>query len=99
MAAKYSGDTFHYLLSGDCCGIDTDPTAGLSYNADQVITRNWGTDVITYDEETQTYSYQARDLQDMQNLNLQVDGTQEFTLPNSGVNNRDITFDLNNDHT
>jgi hypothetical protein len=99
LAARYSGDTFHHLLSGDCCGIDTDSSSGLSYNSEQVVIRNWGTDVMTYNEETQSYSYEARDLEDMQNLNLQVDGTQEFALGGGyGSSTREVTFDLNNDH-
>jgi len=98
MAAEYSGDTFHHLLGGDCCGIDEDSTSSLYYGVDQTITRNWGTDVLTYDADTQSYSYQARDLLDMQNVNLQSDGTQEFLLSNGVQENRRITFDLNNNH-
>ncbi len=99
MAAEYSGNTFHHLLSGDCCGIDESSSSSLYYNADQTITRNWGTDVLTYDAETQSYSYQARDLLDMENLNLQSDGTQEYVLSNNGVEqDKAITFDLNNNH-
>ena len=99
MAAEYSGNTFHHLLSGDCCGIDESSSSSLYYSADQTITRNWGTDVLTYDEESQSYSYQARDLLEMENLNLQSDGTQEFILGNDGSQEgRTITFDLNNNH-
>ncbi len=99
MAAEYSGDTFHYLLGGDCCGIDESSASSLYYNSSQIITRNWGTDVLTYDEETKSYSYQARDLEQMENMNLQSDGTQEFYLGNEGLaEGRRITFDINNNH-
>ena len=97
-AAEYSGNTFHHLLSGDCCGIDQDSSSALSYNSNQVITRNWGTDVMTYNEESKSYSYQARDLQDMENLNISVDGTQEFLIEKEYSESRNITFDLNNDN-
>ena len=98
MAAEYSGDTFHHLLAGDCCGITDDSTSSLYYGNDHTITRNWGTDVLTFDADTQSYSYQARDLLDMQNLNLQSDGTQEFLLSDGVQEGRRITFDLNNNH-
>ena len=98
MAAEYSGDTFHHLLAGDCCGITDDSTSSLYYGNDHTITRNWGTDVLTFDADTQSYSYQARDLLDMQNLNLQSDGTQEFLLSDGMQEGRRITFDLNNNH-
>jgi len=98
-AAEYSGNTFHHLMSGDCCGIDENTNSSLYYNQDQIITKNWGQDVLTYDEETEAYSYQARDLLDMENLNLQSDGTQEFVLGNNGYNETSVaTFDLNNNH-
>tara|TARA_R100000329_G_scaffold128063_1_gene106816 strand:+ start:1245 stop:2162 length:918 start_codon:yes stop_codon:yes gene_type:complete len=97
--AEYASNTFHHLLSGDCCGVEEDMSSGLYYNSEQIITRNWGQDVLTYDEETQSYSYQARDLEDMENLNLMSDGTQEFYLGNGGAQeNRRITFDINNNH-
>ena len=54
-----------------------------------MITRNWGTDVLTYDEATGSYSYQQRDLLDSMNLNLLSDGTQDFFFGNGikgGVN-------------
>tara|TARA_R110002073_G_scaffold163550_4_gene319641 strand:- start:210 stop:1031 length:822 start_codon:yes stop_codon:yes gene_type:complete len=99
MAAEYSGDTFHHLLSGDCCGVSEDSDSSLYYNNDQVVTRNWGTDVLTYDKESQSYSYQARDLLDMENLNLQSDGTQEFILDNGSYQEgKRITFDINNNN-
>tara|TARA_B100000768_G_C11255355_1_gene366120 strand:- start:265 stop:1185 length:921 start_codon:yes stop_codon:yes gene_type:complete len=100
MAAEYSGNTFHHLLGGDCCGVGEDSSSSLYYSNDQTITRNWGTDVLTYNEETQSYSYEARDLTDMENLNLQSDSTQNFTLANGSEYNQsnNITFDLNNDH-
>jgi hypothetical protein len=99
MAAEYSGDTFHHLLGGDCCGISENSADSLYYGQGQVITRNWGTDVLTYNEETQSYSYEARDLEDMENLNLLSDGTQDFYLGNGGYSDaRRITFDINNNH-
>ncbi len=99
MAAEYSGDTFHHLLGGDCCGVDEDSSNSLYYNNEQIITRNWGTDVLTYSEDTGIYSYQARDLEQMENMNLQSDGTQEFYLGNGGLaEGRRITFDINNNH-
>tara|TARA_R100001126_G_C4856951_1_gene165208 strand:+ start:154 stop:1071 length:918 start_codon:yes stop_codon:yes gene_type:complete len=99
MPAEYSGNTFHHLLSGDCCDIDNNSGSSLHYNDNQIVTRNWGTDVLTYDSATQTYSYQERDLQDMENLNISTDGTQSFILGNQGdYESRRITFDLNNNN-
>ena len=98
MAAEYSGDTFHHLLCGSCCGISEDSTSSLHYGQNNTIVRNWGTDVLTYNEATESYSYEARDLQEMQNLNLQTDGTQEFNLAGSDYENRRITFDINNNN-
>lgn len=98
MAAEYSGNTFHHLLSGDCCGVTNDPSSAIHYNTAQTVTRNFGTQVMTYNEEAGTYSYQERDLENLERLNLSIDGTQEFRLEDSGEENRRITFDLNNDH-
>jgi hypothetical protein len=99
MPAEYSSNTFHHLLSGDCCDIDNNQNSSLYYSSDQMITRNWGTDVLTYDEATGSYSYQQRDLLDSMNLNLQSDGTQDFLLGNGNYSeNRRITFDINNEH-
>ena len=66
--------------------IDNNQNSSLYYSSDQMITRNWGTDVLTYDEATGSYSYQQRDLLDSMNLNLQSDGTQDFLLGNDFFN-------------
>jgi len=98
-AAEYSSNTFHHLLSGDCCGIGEDTGSALYYNGEQVVTRNWGENVLTYDEATGSYSYQARDLEEMENLNLLSNATQQFSIGSENYEeNARITFDLNNDN-
>ena len=97
-AAEYSGNTFHHLLGGDCCGIDDNSSSALHYNSSEIITRNFGSQVMTYNEETGSYSYEERDLESLQNLNLNIDGTQEFVVDQKESETRRITFDLNNDN-
>ena len=94
MPAEYSGDTFHHLLGGDCCGIE-----GYSTLATDVTERNWGT-LIKTTELDSTARYEQRDEQEMDNLNLNYSGTMSFdtSISLDSTLNRPITFDINNNH-
>ena len=94
MPAEYSGDTFHHLLGGDCCGIE-----GYTTLAADVTDHNWGTLVKTTEMDG-TARYEQRDEQEMSNLNLNSSGVMSFDMTTSVDNtlNRPITFDINNNH-
>ena len=93
MPAEYSGDTFHHLLNGDCCGLE-----GYSNLASEVTERNWGTLVKTTELDG-TARYEQRDTEEMDNLNLDYSGTMSFDLTGASDSNfNPITFDLNNNN-
>ena len=89
MPAEYSGDTFHHLMDGGCCGIE-----GFTNLAAYVNEQNWGTLVKTTNADG-TSSYEERN--DSQSNTS--GGIMSFDM--TGVMQGDympITFDLNNNN-
>ncbi len=91
--AEYSGDTFHHLLDGGCCGIE-----GFTNLAANVHEQNWGT-IVKVTNTDGTAVYEQRDEQELDNLNLDNNGIMSFDMT-AQIDNTfsPITFDLNNDH-
>ena len=93
MPAEYSGNTFHHLLGGECCGLEGATTLSLHLKD-----RNFGSLVNTTAEGgSSTYEYRTE--QDLEDLNLNEQGVMTFNL--SGYRDSNyfpITFDINNDH-
>jgi len=93
MPAEYSGDTFHHLLDGACCGIE-----GYTTLAENVQERNWGT-LVQITNTDGTVGYEQRDEEEMDNLNLDYSGLMSFNTTGAVDNSfNPITFDLNNNH-
>ncbi|HAV25409.1 MAG TPA: hypothetical protein DCX01_04450 [Bacteroidetes bacterium] len=93
MPAEYSGDTFHHLMDGACCGIE-----GYANLAAHVQEKNWGT-LVKVTETDGAYRYEQRDEAEMDNLNLDYSGTMAFDMTaNMHGEYTPITFDLNNNH-
>ena len=90
MPAEYSGNTFHHLMDGACCGLE-----GYSTLVAQVQEQNWGSLVRSYDEDTQEYVYLERN----DNLSNTEGGIMSFDLTmNADTTYNPITFELNNNH-
>ena len=90
MPAEYSGNTFHHLMDGACCGFE-----GYSTLSSHVQEQNWGTLVKTTDEETGMAVYVERD----DALSNTEGGIMSFDLTmNADTTYNPITFDLNNNH-
>tara|TARA_R110002012_G_scaffold112375_2_gene258028 strand:+ start:3192 stop:4091 length:900 start_codon:yes stop_codon:yes gene_type:complete len=93
MPAEYSGDTFHHLLDGACCGIE-----GYTNLATEVKDRNWGS-ITKTTELDGTVRYEQRDETEMDNLNLDHTGVMSFdTTASIDTSLNPITFDINNNH-
>ena len=93
MPAEYSGNTFHHLLDGACCGIE-----GYTTLSTEIKERNWGNLVKVTDTDG-TVSYEQRDEGEMDNLNLGYSGLMTFDMTESMYSeNLPITFDINNNH-
>lgn len=93
MPAEYSGDTFHHLMDGACCGIE-----GFANLAAHVQEKNWGT-LVKVTEGDGTARYEQRGESEMNNLNLDNSGIMSFDMTveaDSSFN--PITFDLNNNN-
>ncbi len=89
MPAEYSGNTFHHLLDGDCCGIE-----GFTNLAAHVREQNWGELVkVTNDDGTSSYEQRSDALSNTDS------GIMSFDMDivmDSEIN--PITFDLNNNN-
>jgi len=89
MPAEYSGNTFHHLLDGDCCGIE-----GFTNLAAHVREQNWGELVkVTNDDGTSSYEQRSDSLSNTDS------GIMSFDMDivmDSEIN--PITFDLNNNN-
>jgi len=93
MPAEYSGNTFHHLLDGACCGIE-----GYTNLAAHVQEKNWGT-VSKVTNSDGSISYEQRNSSELENLNLNNAGTMSFDMTGAMSSELSpITFDLNNDH-
>tara|TARA_R100000353_G_C6501210_1_gene194237 strand:- start:166 stop:1065 length:900 start_codon:yes stop_codon:yes gene_type:complete len=91
LPAEYSGDTFHHLLDGACCGIE-----GYTTLAAHVQEKNWGT-LVQVTNTDGTVSYVQRDEEEMDNLNLDYSGMMSFDMTTAIDSSfRPITFDINN---
>ena len=87
--AEYSGDTFHHLLDGGCCGIE-----GFTNLAAYISEQNWGTLVKTTNGNG-TSSYEERN--DIQSNTS--GGLMSFDLTDVMLGDyAPITFDLNNNN-
>ena len=90
MPAEYSGNTFHHLLDGACCGLE-----GYTTLAAHVQEQNWGTLVKTTDEDTGAAIYVERD----NTLSNTEDGIMSFDMTTAlDTSFNPITFDINNNH-
>ena len=89
MPAEYSGDTFHHLLGGDCCGLE-----GYSTLASNVREQNWGSLVkVTNDDGTSSYVERNDATSNTETGTMSFDmmiGTDSTFFP--------ITFDINDNH-
>jgi len=89
MPAEYSGNTFHHLLDGDCCGIE-----GVTTLAAHIQERNWGTVVkVTNDDGTSSYVERNDSTSNTETGAMSFD-----TMLNLDSNFHPITFDLNNNN-
>ena len=89
MPAEYSGNTFHHLLDGDCCGIE-----GFTNLAAHVEEQNWG-ELVKVTNDDGTSSYEQRN----DSLSNTEGGIMSFDM--TGVIDSEfnpITFDLNNNN-
>tara|TARA_R100000951_G_scaffold27457_2_gene23361 strand:- start:2937 stop:3827 length:891 start_codon:yes stop_codon:yes gene_type:complete len=88
--AEYSGNTFHHLLDGACCGIE-----GYTTLATDVHERNWGALVKNTDDSGMSVYVERDDSMS----NTQSGGLMTFDMTleeNTGLT--PITFDINNNH-
>ena len=89
MPAEYSGNTFHHLLDGACCGIE-----GFANLAAHVQEQNWGELVkVTNDDGTSSYEQRNDSLSNTEGGIMSFDMTGAI---DSEFN--PITFDLNNNN-
>jgi len=89
MPAEYSGNTFHHLLDGGCCGIE-----GFANLAAHVQEQNWGELVkVTNDDGTSSYEQRNDSLSNTEGGIMSFDMTGAI---DSEFN--PITFDLNNNN-
>jgi len=89
MPAEYSGNTFHHLLDGDCCGIE-----GFTNLAAHVQEQNWGELVkVTNDDGASSYEQRNDSLSNTEGGIMSFDMTGAI---DSEFN--PITFDLNNNN-
>ena len=87
--AEYSGNTFHHLMDGSCCGVE-----GFTNLAAHVREENWGELVkVTNDDGTSSYVEREDSLSNTEGGIMSFDTTQ---LIDSELNA--ITFDLNNNN-
>ena len=89
MPAEYSGNTFHHLLDGDCCGIE-----GFTNLAAHVQEQNWG-ELVKVTNDDGASSYEQRN----DSLSNTEGGIMSFDMDivmDSEIN--PITFDLNNNN-
>jgi hypothetical protein len=89
MPAEYSGNTFHHLLDGDCCGIE-----GFTTLAAHVQEQNWG-ELVKVTNDNGTSSYEQRN----DSLSNTESGIMSFDM--AGIIDSEfnpITFDLNNNN-
>ena len=93
MPAEYSGNTFHHLLDGGCCGIE-----GFATLAAHVQEQNWGT-LVKVTETDGAARYEQRDETETANLNLSTSGIMSFDMTTDiDSTSAPITFDLNNNN-
>tara|TARA_Y100000004_G_scaffold195443_1_gene262466 strand:- start:6422 stop:7321 length:900 start_codon:yes stop_codon:yes gene_type:complete len=91
--AEYSGNTFHHLLDGACCGVE-----GYNTLSADVKERNWGTIVKVTDTDGSA-RYEQRDEEEMDNLNIDYSGMMTFDMTDyDTTSDHPITFDLNNNN-
>ncbi len=89
MPAEYSGNTFHHLMDGACCGLE-----GYSTLASHITEQNYGSLVKTTDESGSSV-YVERD----DTLYNTEGGVMSFDLTmNAETTYNPVTFDLNNNH-
>ncbi len=89
MPAEYSGNTFHHLMDGACCGLE-----GYSTLASHITEQNYGSLVKTTDESGSSV-YVERD----DSLYNTESGVMSFDLTmNADTTYNPITFELNNNH-
>ena len=89
MPAEYSGNTFHHLLDGACCGIE-----GFANLAAHVQEQNWG-ELVKVTNDDGTSSYEQRN----DSLSNTEGGIMSFDM--AGIIDSEfnpITFDLNNNN-
>ena len=87
--AEYSGNTFHHLLDGGCCGIE-----GFANLAAHVQEQNWGT-IVKTTELDGTKRYEQRD----DSLSNTEGGLMSFDMAGAIDSEfNPITFDLNNNN-
>ncbi len=91
--AEYSGNTFHHLLDGACCGVE-----GYNTLSAEVKERNWGT-VVKVTDVDGSARYEQRDEEEMDNLNIDYSGMMTFDMSDyDTTSDHPITFDLNNNN-
>jgi len=91
MPAEYSGNTFHHLLGGDCCGVE-----GFTTLAEHVRENNWGQLVKVTEEEGSGASYYVERNDALSNTE---DGMMSFDITTEvDTSFNPITFDINNNH-
>jgi len=89
MPAEYSGNTFHHLLDGGCCGIE-----GFANLAAHVQEQNWGELVkVTNDDGTSSYEQRNDSLSNTEGgiMSFDMTGAMDSEMG-------PITFDLNNNN-
>ena len=89
MPAEYSGNTFHHLLDGACCGIE-----GFANLAAHVQEQNWGELVkVTNDDGTSSYEQRNDSLSNTEGgiMSFDMTGAMDSEMG-------PITFDLNNNN-
>jgi hypothetical protein len=93
MPAEYSGNTFHHLLDGGCCGVE-----GFTNLAANLQEKNYGELIKTTDTSGSSV-YRQRTSQELEDLNLNSEGIMSFDM-NAMLDTTysPITFDLNNNN-
>ena len=91
LPAEYSGNTFHHLMDGACCGVE-----GYTTLANDIKERNWGELVKVTEEEGYGASYYVERNDDLSNTE---DGVMAFDMSTMADSTfTPITFDINNNN-
>ena len=91
LPAEYSGNTFHHLLDGACCGVE-----GYTTLANDVKERNWGELVKVTESEGYGSSYYVERNDALSNTEGGLMSFDMTTTVDSNFN--PITFDINNNN-